>query len=318
MTEVGRLLRYAVPGGVFELVLGLWLFADAWSCDGAVGNCLLDTIRLADPSMALLLIAAAFPLGFIVAVFANELAWFLLRLYPEARVRGRIGTSRVLAIVERDRPHRHWLRATCLSMELAREGRQKRRQASEAIVELLLHMANKGEAYRTAVERVRSLADLMNSLLNLWVALTLAAVACTGVYGLTMRFDQNAADDSSAIYWFIGIALVTSIGVLGAGWFSSRVQERLLEIGALALFVSTLLWAILVVPHLDVTDSSRLFIYSSFTAITLLLLPLVSQAERRVAYITEVFVVAMVEASDEPALTNDGSDGEGHIEREDT
>ena len=295
MTEVGRLLRYAVPGGAFELFLGLWLFADALRCEGAVGNYVLDKIELSDPAIGVLLIAVAFPLGVIIAVVANELAWLALRLYPEARVRGRIDTSRVLAIVERGGPHRRWLGVTRLNMELVGESRQKRRQASEAIVELLQRMANRGEAYGTAVERVRSLADLMNSLLNLWAALILAALVCTGVYGLTMRLDRNAADDSSALYWFIGIALVVGIGVLVAGRWSSWVRERVLEVGAIALLTWTLGVAGFVVLHPGaVADSWRLSIYLSFAVIALLVLLLISQAERRVAYITEVFVVGMI------------------------
>ena len=297
MTEVGRLLRYAVPGGAFGLWLGLWLFADAWGCECALGDHVLNTVALSDSAIGVLLIAAAFPLGFIIAVIANELAWLPLRLHREARVRGRIDTSTVLAMVERGGPHRRWLHVTRSNMELAREGQQKQRQALEAVVELVQRMAGRGEAYGAAVGRVRSLADLMNGLLNLWTALALAVLVSTGVYGLTMRFDPNAADDSSALGLFIGIALVVGGGVIVAGWCCAWVRERVVEMGALALLLWTLTSAGLVVLDLDaVADSRRLLLYLSFAAIALLLLFLISQAERRVAYITEVFVVGMIAA----------------------
>ena len=59
---------------------------------------------------------------------------------------------------------------------IGREAWRERREAWEAIVELVQRMANRGQAYRAAVERVRSLADLMNGLLNLWAAVALAAL----------------------------------------------------------------------------------------------------------------------------------------------
>ena len=46
-----------------------------------------------------------------------------------------------------------------------------------------------------------------------------------------------------------------------------------------------------------VADSSRLFIYVSFTALALLVLVLIGRAERRVARVTDVFVVGMLGAA---------------------
>ena len=130
------------------------MFADAWACDGAAGNYVLERVGPSDPSIAVLLIAAAFPLGFIISVIANALAWLCVWLRSEARVPGRVDTKRVIAIVERGGPHRRWYHATLANMELNREPASRQREASEAIVELLQRMANRGQAYLAAVERV--------------------------------------------------------------------------------------------------------------------------------------------------------------------
>ena len=56
---------------------------------------MLSRSEFANPSTALRLIAAAFPPGFLIPVVANEIAWALIQLYPETRVRGRIAADRV-------------------------------------------------------------------------------------------------------------------------------------------------------------------------------------------------------------------------------
>lgn len=295
VTEVGRLLRYAVPGAVFELVLGSWLFADAWGCECAVGAWVLSRVEVADPSTALLLVAGAFPLGFLISVIANEIAWLLIRLYPETRVRGRIATSRVVALVERGGPHRQWLRATRAEMDFVSEKRSNQREADEATVELVQRMAGRGEAYGGMVDRVRSLADVMNSLLNTGAAVALAALACGIVYGLTMRFDQNAADDWFWLGWFAVGALVLVAGVLTLGITNRCVQKRAIEAGSATLLAwSVLCMGFVVLDRSAAQDSWRLFTYLAFQGIALSLLLCLAAAERRVASITEVFVVGMI------------------------
>ena len=199
---------------------------------------------------ATLFVAAAFPLGYLISIIANEIAWLPLRFRPESRVRGRIRTDRVLEILGTNGLHSRWLGAAEADMdqradrqrqsarpnEPARCGdRQAGRQSEEAFVEVLLRMAHRGPAYQDAVTRVRGLADNMNSLLNSCVAVALALTVCTSMY----------------------------VGICVSG--------------------------------MDVSDDSqRLLTYLAFAAVDLFLLFCIWSAERRVANITEAFVIGMI------------------------
>ena len=134
----------------------------------------------------------------------------------------------------------------------------------------------------------------MNGLLNLWAAVVLAALVSTV---LTIGPDLSASDDPPAIL-IKGIALVVGIGVLVGGCWGSCVCGRLPGVRVITIVAGIGASVVLVLLHRDiVADSSRLFIYVSFTAIALLLLVLISRAECRVARITEVFVVGMLGAA---------------------
>ena len=112
--------------------------------------------------------------------------------------------------------------------------RQAGRQGEEAFVEVMLRMAHTGRAYESAVERVRSLADQMNGLINSFVAVSLAALTAAGVFVCTVELGREDPDDSR--------------------------------------------WVLMVL----------------FFAVSAILMPLLWQAERRVANITEAFVIGMI------------------------
>ena len=136
--------------------------------------------------MALLLIGAAFPLGYLISVVANEIAWFRLRFRPETRVLGRIQTGRVLRIIRAGSRYRRWL--ATVQADMSHHGhRRTEREDEEAFVELVQRMAFTGTQYGAAVARVRSLADLMNSLLNSGVAVLLGMLLCAGIFAVTAR-----------------------------------------------------------------------------------------------------------------------------------
>ena len=260
-----------------------------------MGTWILSRVEFAEPSTALILIAAAFPLGFLISVVANEIAWALIRIYPETRVRGRIATARVVELVNRGGPYQRWLQAICADMNLASANWQRQREAHEAIVELVQRTAKRGVAYREAVARVRSLADVMNSLLNTWTAVAFAASIYTIVYVLTICCDQSAADYFSLLAWMAGVALILAAGVWIAGKRCRCVQDRAMEVGSVTLLAWTLLCVGSVVLCQDSgQDLSRLVIFLTFQGIVFALLWCLSMAERRVASITEVFVVGMI------------------------
>ena len=71
-----------------------------------------------------------------------------------------------------------------------------------------------------------------------------------------------------------------------------------MEVGATALLAWTVVCLGFVTLHLDAVDDSwRLVLYLASIASALLLLLCISAAERRVAYITEAFVIGMIGAN---------------------
>lgn len=194
MSEFARLLRYAIPGGVFELLLAVGLF-------------LTNTLQVKDieqsgQAWVTLSVAAAFPLGFLISVIANEIAWFRhkarqwkiwSRVYfwrdakiCQPRLWGRISTCRAISILAAEYPHRIWLRRVCADM-----GDRHKDESIQAFVEVALRFSHGGESYRDASQRLRSMADLMNGMINSAVAVVLAflvvcASLCYSVNGVSV------------------------------------------------------------------------------------------------------------------------------------
>lgn len=164
MSEFARLLRYAIPGGVFELLLAVGLFLTRGD----------DTLQLKDIGQSgqvwvTLSVAAAFPLGFLISVIANEIAWLWHKICPRRRLWGRISTTCILDIVQNESPYHR------LSQKVERS------EDKQSLVEIILRSYNKGNAYQAAGDRLRSLADLMNGMMNAAVAVALSLLLCAAV-----------------------------------------------------------------------------------------------------------------------------------------
>ncbi len=101
-------------------------------------------------------------------------------------------------------------------------------------MELLQRMGPGGNAHQAAVDRVRSLADLMNGLISSCTAVGLAVLTAAGIFISTVVLGRESADDSRSI-------LMLLFFVVSGFWM-------------------LLLW----------------------------------QAERRVAHVTEAFVIGMI------------------------
>lgn len=67
--DFARWIRYWIPGGVFELALGSWLFFDSASC-----QC-YGTIEISATEVMLVAAGAALPIGFLASVLGHELYW---------------------------------------------------------------------------------------------------------------------------------------------------------------------------------------------------------------------------------------------------
>ena len=161
MSEFARLLRYAIPGGVFEIAVATWVFVGIEA--GAYNP---TAIQVTEPALIALLIAATFPLGFLISVFANEIAWRLYPRCPRDRLWGRIDTSRVMHIARRSP---RWIYGVIPEMPATPYDEQ-------AYVEVMLRSAHTGSMYAVANERLRSLTDLLNGLVNVAVAILIAPV----------------------------------------------------------------------------------------------------------------------------------------------
>lgn len=232
MSEFARLLRYAIPGGVFELLLAVGIFVTHGD----------DTLQLKDIGMSgqvwvTLSVAAAFPLGFLISVMANEIAWFWHKArqwkiwhrdtklcYP--RLWGRISTCRIINIVSAQYPHRIWLRRVSIDM-----GDRHRDERVQAFVEVTLRFSHKGESYRDASQRLRSMADLMNGMINAVVAVALAFLLCTAlqVYGAAFVDEVDVNVVRTVI--FCGVALA----LLGCLWMAERRLARIAEAFAIGM-----------------------------------------------------------------------------------
>lgn len=174
MSEFARLLRYAIPGGVFELAVATWVFVGIEA--GAYNT---TAIQVTEPALIALLIAATFPLGFLISVVANEIAWLLYPLYPRCprgRLWGRIGTTRIMCIARRSH---HWM------SDVVAEMQPSTCYDEQAYVEVVLLSAHSGSMYAPVNARLRSLADLMNGLVNVAVAVLIALVV--GVLAVVFR-----------------------------------------------------------------------------------------------------------------------------------
>ena len=223
MTEVGRLLRYAVPGGIFELLVGLWL-VDAYDYLAPLA---VDLSGGGAVAAATLLVAAAFPLGYLISVIANEVAWLARRFCLERRVWGRIETRRVVEIVQAGGRHRRWLATVRTRMNLDAGNLHTGRRNDEAFVEVALRMAHGGKAYQAAVDRVRSLADQMNSLINSCVAVALALLVCLAVLGATCALGREDPDNArwALMVLFLGV----SVGLVTCIWSAERRVANITE-----------------------------------------------------------------------------------------
>ena len=236
MSEFARLLRYAIPGGVFELLLAVGLF-------------LTNTLQVKDieqsgQAWVTLSVAAAFPLGFLISVIANEIAWFChwagrwkiwrhVCFWRDAkicqpRLWGRISTCRVINILTTEYPRLIWLRQISTDM-----GDRHSDKSVQAFVEVALRFSHKGESYTDAFQRLRSLADLMNGLVNAAVAVALALLLCAAllVNSAHMR-DANVDVFRTVLCWSFYLVILVLLLCL---WMSERRLARIAEAFAIGM-----------------------------------------------------------------------------------
>ena len=214
MSEFTRLLRYAIPGGVFELLLAVGLFLTN-------GDEILQLkgIGMSGQVWITLSIAAAFPLGFLISVIANEIAWFWHWICTHRRLWGRISTTCILDIARREYPHRRLLQKV--------EGSE----AEQSFVEIILRSYNEGEAYRAANDRLHSMADLLNGIMNASVAVVLAVLLCAALLLCTAFGIREADVDVAHTKIFFGVTLVLLLCL----WMAERRLARIAEAFAIGM-----------------------------------------------------------------------------------
>lgn len=231
MLEFARLLRYVIPGGVFELLLAVGLFLTHRD----------DTLQLKDIGQSgqvwvTLLVVAAFPLGFLVSVIANEIAWFWHGVRQreiwrrvcfwrdakicQPRLWGRISTYRILSIVAAEYPHRVWLRQVHADMRGFH-----RKEIEQAFVEVVLRFSHGEESYRDASQRLRSMADLMNGMINSTVAVALAFLLCAALQLYGVAFVDEADVNVVHTLIFCGVTLTLLTCLLQAECRLARITE---------------------------------------------------------------------------------------------
>ena len=236
MSEFARLLRYAIPGGVFELLLAVGLLLIAYP-DYTMW---VKDIGLSGQALVTLLVADAFPLGFLISVIANEIAWFWhkarqwkiwSRVYfwrdakiCQPRLWGRISTCRAISIVAAEYPHRIWLRRVCADM-----GDRYKDESIQAFVEVALRFSHGGESYRDASQRLRSMADLMNGMINSAVAVILAFLAFL-VVCVCLHYSVNGVSVTTCVLF-----LVMHVVLFACIWMAERRLARIAEAFAIGM-----------------------------------------------------------------------------------
>ena len=223
MSEFARLLRYAIPGGVFELAVATWV------CVGIeAGAYNPPAVQVTEPALIALLIAATFPLGFLISVIANEIAWRFYPHCPRSRLWGRIDTSRIMNIARRSH---NWM------SDVTAEMQPKARFDKQAYVEVVVRSAHTGSMYKAANERLRSLTDLMNGLVNVAVAILIAPVVGVLAVVFCAMWSGDALDFDTvplvilALFWLLmfillccsearvaRIAEAFAVAMIGARW----------------------------------------------------------------------------------------------------
>ena len=85
-----------------------------------------------------------------------------------------------------------------------------RKEIEQSLVEIILRSYNGGEAYRAANDRLRSMADLLNGLMNASVAVVLAVLLCVAVLLCTVFGIREADVDAvhTKILIFFGVTFV--------------------------------------------------------------------------------------------------------------
>ncbi len=208
MNETGRLLRYAIPGGLFELVLALWLIID----DRYVGYHILTV----DSSIAALIAVASFPVGFLVSVVAAEMRW--AETWP--RLPGPL-----------DWPRRGAMRL------LAWPPDQELSPLATALIDAVAETTFRTDQARERVpvisNRLQGLLDLMNGLANAVIALlagwfTVAfVVLITSIAEGTHWSKERAATMAAFSFVVFVLVAIVSRGQRRVAGLEQRIERGL-------------------------------------------------------------------------------------------
>lgn len=236
--DVSRWLRYAIPGVLFEAVLGVWLYVDDGFC-----QCYTDLPKV-EAQLLIALVAVALPLGFVASVLAHELMWarrfpFLARLDDNWILDPMSGKP---PTTELDPDASDPSKLTHI-LEIVSVGADPKRELAAVEVDLAFQQLAAKEAWAPSVQRIRTTIDLLNGLAAAFCAVMVAGFTILLIGGwhfveevtTGIRGDEHNDWDSERFAVFATATLIAVVMCVLFALSQRRVGRIIAYFGALLL-----------------------------------------------------------------------------------
>ena len=212
--ELHRWLRYALPGALFELTFGLWLYLDSRAYHS------YPALPEFDTATAAAIAGATLPIGFILSVLMHTILW-CSDGWPFSRVK-----SACILMASESAIHSKQLLELLSGSNL-----DKRRKAEQAhaYLDAVLHLYAGSADRKAALDRVRGLLDLMNGLATGCTAIVVSMLSIVGTVVVTWVY-TGSWTEGWEWYWRFAVlvgALLLWLLLAILFWDSQRRAARI-------------------------------------------------------------------------------------------
>jgi len=211
--ELHRWLRYALPGALFELTFGVWLYLDSRACD-----CYPDFPEF-DTATAAAIAAATLPIGFVLSVLMHTILWCRHDGWPFRRIEAVSILRDSESAIQSER-----LRELVATADLEND-----LERAHACLDAVLHLDAGSADRNAALGRARALIDLMNGLAISCTAIVVSILSILGTLIVTL-VRSGAWTEGSDWWWRAAVlagALVVSGFLACFFWRSQRTVARI-------------------------------------------------------------------------------------------
>ena len=193
MMELHRWLRYALPGALFELTFGVWLYFDSSAYDS------YPALPEFDTATAAAIAAATLPIGFILSVLMHSILWCRHAGWPFRRIEAATILRDAESVIQ-SRPLRGLVAGADLDEDPER---------AHAFLDAVLHLHAGSPDHRAALDRARALIDLMDGLATGFTAIVVSVLSIAGTLVVTSARSWSWSDE-----WDLWRGIVSGVALV--------------------------------------------------------------------------------------------------------